>query len=598
LTISLARYNFFISLELLKTLVAKGVKYFVLCPGSRSGPLALAAASLSRRNELTLITSIDERSAAFLALGISAGSGKVSAVITTSGSAVANLLPAAVEADRSCHPLLFLTADRPLRLKECGANQAVNQEDFLKSVCRHFDESPKEGIHFISKERLRSLVEKSFEMSTNKPGPVHINLAYEEPLHPCVFDQNKVLDGWTFEGFSKDKITSNKIESIPNFPSLKLPKLDPFSLGIIIVGPWRGKAKELVSFRGALKKWQKLTGWPILADPLSGVKNDQEGLINHWDLFFSIGLFEKIKEIQVLRLGPIPPSRELQTWLEKPGKVQLLITEGDCRNLDPIGGSIQFSEGFSSWVNKLFEVIATKPIMDEKIVSQEFTKELIKYDLFIHKWLDKRLFRNGLITEPALARFLPRLLPTSIPVMLASSSPIRDWLSYSGEGAFLRRCFGFRGASGIDGTLSMGMGLSIIMGRMILITGDLALLHDTNGWLFSKDKNISLIVIMIDNGGGGIFNQLNIDRIQEGDFEEIFLMPQQVCHLTLAKAYGLKYKQVACLEDLEQAIEWSFSLSTNVLIRVCTNSVEDHKLRVSLREDLKRTLSENLSIFD
>jgi len=111
------------------------------------------------------------------------------------------------------------------------------------------------------------------------------------------------------------------------------------------------------------------------------------------------------------------------------------------------------------------------------------------------------------------------LIPTSIPVMLASSSPIRDWLTYSGQGAFLRRCFGFRGASGIDGTLSMGMGLSIIMGRMILVTGDLALLHDTNGWLFSKDRNISLIVVMIDNGGGGIFNQLNIDKIHEGDFE-------------------------------------------------------------------------------
>ena len=176
MAISLARYNFFISLELLKTLVAKGVKYFVLCPGSRSGPLALAAASLSKRKELTLITSIDERSAAFLALGISAASGQVSCVITTSGSAVANLLPAAVEADRSCHPLLFLTADRPLRLKECGANQAVNQQDFLKSVCRHFDESPKEGIHLISKERLTSLVGKSFEMASNIPGPVHINL--------------------------------------------------------------------------------------------------------------------------------------------------------------------------------------------------------------------------------------------------------------------------------------------------------------------------------------------------------------------------------------------------------------------------------------
>ena len=142
------------------------------------------------------------------------------------------------------------------------------------------------------------------------------------------------------------------------------------------------------------------------------------------------------------------------------------------------------------------------------------------------------------------------------------------------------------------------MGLSIIFGRMILVTGDLALLHDTNGWLFSKDRHISLIVIMIDNAGGGIFNQLNIDKTQEADFEEIFLMPQRVCPLTLAKAYSVKYKQVACLDDLEQAIEWSFSLSTNVLIRVCTNSLEDHGLRISLRDDLKKTLSENLPSFD
>ncbi len=574
------------------------MKCIVLCPGSRSGPLALAASSLSRKKELTLITSIDERSAAFLALGISAASGNVTGVITTSGSAVANLLPAAVEADRSCHPLLFLTADRPARLKECGANQAVNQQDFLKSVCRHFDESPRGGIHLITKEGLVSLVEKSFEMAIKTPGPVHINLAYEEPLHPCQLDQKKVLNGWQIDRFLMDKFTSKKDEVINNFPPLKLPKLDPFSLGIIIVGPWRGKVEQLVSFRMALNKWQNLTGWPILADPLSGVENKQEGLINHWELLFSTDLFEKIKEIQVLRLGPLPPSRKLHLWLEKPGKIQLLITEGDCRNLDPIGGSIQFSEGFSYWVKKFFEQMSKQPIILEKNISENFTLKLIKYDLFINEWLDKRLFRNGLITEPALARRLPRLLPASIPVMLASSSPIRDWLTYSGHGAFLRRCFGFRGASGIDGTLSMGMGLSIIMGRMILVTGDLALLHDTNGWLFSKDSNISLIVIMIDNGGGGIFNQLNIDKIQEGDFEEIFLMPQRVCPLTLAKAYGVKYKQVACLDDLEQAIEWSFSLSTNVLIRVCTNSIEDHRLRVSLRDDLKRTLSENLSSFD
>ncbi len=569
------------------------MKYIVLCPGSRSGPLALAAASLSKRKELTLITSIDERSAAFLALGISAASSKLTGVITTSGTAVANLLPAAVEADRSCHPLLFLTADRPLRLKDCGANQSVNQKDFLKCVCRYFDESPREGIHLISSERLNYLVEKTFKMATELPGPVHINLAYEEPLHPCSFDQKKVLNGWEVEEFSRHIISSQKDESFQNSPYFELPKLDPFSLGIIIVGPWRGKVQHLDSFRGALKKWQSFTGWPIFADPLSGVKSDQIGLINHWDLLLTTKSLETINEIQVLRLGPLPSSRGLQCWLEEPGKIQLIISEGDNRSLDPIGGANQFSFGFSAWVKENLEIMSRKTSFNKKITNEILTSKLIKYDEFINNWLDRKLFINRSITEPNLARLIPRLLPDSISVMLASSSPIRDWLTYSCHGALSRSCFGFRGASGIDGTLSMGMGISIIKGRMLLITGDLALLHDTNGWLFSKDRNISLIVLLIDNGGGGIFNQLNIDRLEEGDFEEIFVMPQKVCQLTLARAYDVKYKQVACLDDLEQAIEWSFSLSTNVLIRVCTNSYEDQKLRVSLRDDLKKALSEH-----
>ena len=119
----------------------------MLCPGSRSGPLALAAGILSKFNKLKLSTCIDERSAAFYALGIASASGKLAAVITTSGTAVANLLPSAVEADRSCQPILFLTADRPSRLKNCGSNQTVNQEDFLISACRYFVSCPL--IHFV-----------------------------------------------------------------------------------------------------------------------------------------------------------------------------------------------------------------------------------------------------------------------------------------------------------------------------------------------------------------------------------------------------------------------------------------------------------------
>ena len=129
-------------LVLLQALISQGLQELVLCPGSRSAPLAIAAGCLAEQDAIRLHTAIDERSAAFLALGLATGSGSPTVVITTSGSAVANLLPAAVEADRSCQPLLLLTADRPQRLKNCGANQTVNQEDFLAPVCRWVGSGP------------------------------------------------------------------------------------------------------------------------------------------------------------------------------------------------------------------------------------------------------------------------------------------------------------------------------------------------------------------------------------------------------------------------------------------------------------------------
>tara|TARA_Y100001968_G_C19369125_1_gene724132 strand:- start:27 stop:578 length:552 start_codon:yes stop_codon:yes gene_type:complete len=172
------------------------MKYLVLCPGSRSGPLALAAGGLVESYDLKLITSIDERSAAFLALGISTATGRATAVVTTSGSAVGNLLPAAIEADRSCQPLIFLTADRPERLKNCGANQTVNQEEFLKPVCRWVEQCSPQGFHLCSLPDLEELVNRVWTSSHEFPGPVHCNIPFEEPLHPSLFEQKAIWNNW------------------------------------------------------------------------------------------------------------------------------------------------------------------------------------------------------------------------------------------------------------------------------------------------------------------------------------------------------------------------------------------------------------------
>ena len=546
------------------------MEHVVLCPGSRSGPLALALGALSKINDFQFITTIDERSAAFLALGISTATGKATAVITTSGTAVANLLPAAVEADRSSQPILFLTADRPMRLKNCGSNQTVNQEDFLCSVCRSCEQGPADGVHLLTNESLEVLVERSWQTAHCFPGPVHINLPIEEPLTPTLLEQENIYKDLRSNSKQETSNFNFSLNISNNQESGSIPHLDQSLPGVVVVGPWRGNSQTLPIFQEILKTWQLISGWPVFADPLSGVSINQPGLIGNWELLLDSDSSTSVEDMQVLRLGPMPASRILEKWLQRLDGKQLLITEGDFRRLDPLKLSTQWSGGLVEWWRRMVnEGFVNKAF--KKVESSKLLKSLIKKDQMVQDWLDLYLPFQGLISEPALARWLPRILPSDMPIMLSASSPVRDWLSYAGKEALNRRCFGFRGASGIDGTLSLGMGLAMAKGPVLLVTGDLALLHDCNGWLFSSSEGPPLVVLVIDNGGGGIFNRVNLQTESKESFEKLFAMPQSVDILSLVNSYGVPYRQVACLEDLPGSLEWSFSKSGPVLIRVCTN---------------------------
>lgn len=566
----------------------RGLKHIVLCPGSRSAPLALAAGGLAEDGKIDLITAIDERSAGFFALGLSSVNAKATAVITTSGSAVAELLPSAVEADKSCLPLLFITADRPLRLKECGANQTVNQEDFLKCSCRYFVQGPLEGIHLLTPKKLNELIQIIWLEAHDFPGPVHLNLPFEEPLYPDLLDQQEVWSGWSPERPEKLNEFSYK-ESKPK--TIKEENSDYFDLskpGIVIVGPWRGDLEDIKSFQKSIKSFHELSGWPIFGDPLSGVNFNQAGLIRYWELLLDFLVDSKFLDLQILRLGPIPSSKKLEIWLENIKGNQVLISEGDSRNLDPLGLAIQFSKGFVTWWQEY--QVHNKLI---KFSSEEVDitlKKLFYYDTLVEEWLNQRLLLKGQVNEPALAFWVPRLLPSEFPLMLAASSPVRDYLTFSGLGNLNRHVFSFRGASGIDGTISLAVGISIAIKRLFLVTGDLSFLHDSNGLLLCSSKRPSLVILLVDNGGGGIFNSFPLKSLPKGDFEQLFAMPQKVDQLAIAKAHEIPYRQVSCLEDFEDAIEWSISQNGPALIRVCTIAKYDSTLRKDLREDLTNFL--------
>ena len=555
-------------------LIELGLRRLVLCPGSRSGSLATAAGLLASSGQLQLNTAIDERSAAFLALGLATAGGSAVAVVTTSGTAVANLLPAVIEADRSCQPLLVITADRPIRLKACGANQTVNQEDFLRPACRWCGNGAPEGLHAMASPAVLELAALAWSQAHGADqaaaGPVHLNLPVEEPIHAPLQEHQHLLDA---------VLASDEASLFPLQPSTiqsnrDVPRLDPSRPGVVIAGPWRGLAQDLSAHQQAVRSWLVCSGWPLLADPLSALPVELPGRLHHWDL--QLEQLISPEPLQVLRLGPLPASRRLEVWLQRNAGDQVLITEGEPRYLDPLGLATQWSGGLAAWCSAQPLDQASRPLSADH-------SAWLRRDQALGIWLEEQLVPEGPVSEPALAFQLADLLPPGLPVMLSASSPVRDWLTWSGRSGSDRRCFSFRGASGIDGTLSLAMGLALETGPMLLVTGDLALLHDSNGWLHGQSDGPPLVVLLIDNGGGGIFQQLPIEQASPKRFDALFAMPQRVNPIALAAAHGVPGRSIAVIDDLPEALSWALAQQGPVLLRVCTDRHADAAFRRKLR---------------
>ena len=620
-----AEANLRASLLLLGALLRSGLVHGVLCPGSRSAPLAVAAGLLQRRG-LVLHTALDERSAAFFALGLARATGLPAAVITTSGSAVAQLLPACVEADHGAIPLLLLSADRPDRLKGCGANQSVNQEDFLSRSCRWFGQGSGTGMGAMEPAAVEALAADGYLRSIGSPGalpagPVHLNLPFEEPLHVGAASLAAVARSFSLgadlpvgasttmaaapaavplstaprRSGSDDGARVDAPTRVTAFaaasPATALAALDPDRPGVVVAGPWRGSPQSWDPHLEALILWQQRSGWPVLADPLSGLRGQaQLTCVGGYDLLLE-SPHPALAPSQVLRLGSLPASRRLERWLAGLDADQVLVSEGDPRPLDPLAVvRAQTAAGLGAWVSAQFagdqaearrgaeadgacRCLAEAWRGAEERLQALLDRELTTVEAAARPW-----------SEPALARRLSRLLPPGLPLMLANSSPVRDWESFADPAAPPRPMVGFRGASGIDGTLSEACGLAEALGSCLLVTGDLALLHDANGWLWRPQLRGRLTVLVIDNGGGGIFEQLPIrtEPPDHLDFDRLFAMPQPVDPLALAHAHGVPARPVESPASLPADLAWALAQPFSLLV-VRTDRRRDAELRRRLR---------------
>ena len=535
---------------LVEELARSGVRQAVLSPGSRSTPLALA---LARQPEIELTVLVDERSAGFFALGAAHASGIPVAVLCTSGTASANLHPAVCEADESAVPLIVLTADRPLELRGIGAGQTIDQLKLYGSAVRWFCEvgnhdADDQGLLHYRYAGCRAFAAASGEP---RPGPVHLNLPWREPLAPLpVEGAVTATDPLALEGRDQRPLTA--AANPPTLPGDFV--LDELARhigdaenGVIVAGRQTdtGLREPLAALAGA-------AGYPILAEPTSQLRlgpHDRSHVVGTYDALLRAGEFGDDAPALVLRFGEMPASKPLRAWLERSGADQLVI--------DPLAGWNEPTRRAAALIRVAPAALA-RGLADRLTGSgREQPRRWLEADRAAREAITAELEKAAEPTEPGLQAALGAAYRDGDLVYTASSMPIRDQEAFLPPGSADVLFLGNRGANGIDGLISSGIGAAHASGRpTVIVTGDLGLLHDIGGLAALRDVTTPVRIVVVDNGGGGIFRFLpQADAMPADEFEQLLETPRGVDAGRAAALFDVAHQRVERLDQLAAALE-------------------------------------------
>ncbi|QZZ20700.1 2-succinyl-5-enolpyruvyl-6-hydroxy-3-cyclohexene-1-carboxylic-acid synthase [Leptothermofonsia sichuanensis E412] len=528
---------------LVETLHRLGLTTAVICPGSRSAPLAIAFAN---HPQIEAIPVLDERSAAFFALGIARQQGLPVVLVCTSGTAAANFYPAVIEARESRVPLLVLTADRPPELRDCNAGQAIDQHKLYGSYPNWQTELALPTLELSMLGYLRQTTIHAWERSLYpSAGPVHLNCPFRDPLAPLPQPEAQSLAAiFDFEQFfASVACLPDFFPSLPAAPS-PLPPLA--ANGIIVAGPAQPKSPE--RYCRAIAHLSRTLGYPVLAEGLSPLRNYASlnpNLISTYDLILrNPSLAEKLRPELVIRLGEMPTSKQLRTWLEATHPRQWVI-DPDGRNLDPLHGQ---TIHLHLSVEALARLIPKPPQPSDSYLNLWRTAEAQS-----RRMLDQTMMESEVLFECKVAWLLSKVLPSGTPLFISSSMPVRDVEFFWAPGNSKIRPIFNRGVNGIDGSLSTALGVAHRQQSSVMLTGDLALLHDTNGFLLKPQFSGHLTIVLIDNNGGGIFEMLPIAQF-DPPFEAFFATPQSVNFAQLCMTYGVEHELITGWQQLERRL--------------------------------------------
>jgi 2-succinyl-5-enolpyruvyl-6-hydroxy-3-cyclohexene-1-carboxylate synthase len=567
--------------------VRAGVRHAVICPGSRSTPLALA---LVGDNRLRSHVRLDERSAAFAALGVGLATGVPAVVCVTSGTAAAELHAAATEAHHARIPLLLCTADRPNELHDVGASQTIDQTDLYGAALRwRVDLGVADPV---SRHAWRSLAARAVAEATSGPmgpGPVHVNVPAREPLvgEPSWVPEGRP-DGGPWHRVSR-RTGVGAVTSAVDDGGLGM---WAGRRGVIVAGAGCGEPQAVCALGDAL-------GWPVLADPRSGCRHEGTGVIAAADpILRHQQVAERLQPEVIVRIGTPWVSKVVGSWVTSAvaaGATEVVI-DPYWTWPDPERSAHRMVVADpSSWCREMVQSLAgplpkgasgrrTEPAWRAAWDVLESAAQLA-----IDRWCHSR----DDLSEPALARAVVAAVAGRATLVVSSSMPVRDVESYGGvpDGG-PATVFANRGASGIDGVVSTALGVALASGPTVALVGDLAFLHDLTALLRGPGQTAPCVVVVVDNGGGGIFSFLPTAALVGADrFERVFATPQAIDIAASARGLGVEVTEVTSTVDVTPAITDALEGGD---LRVVRAEVVGREANVSAHAELDRRVAEAL----
>ncbi|MFB6166002.1 MAG: 2-succinyl-5-enolpyruvyl-6-hydroxy-3-cyclohexene-1-carboxylic-acid synthase [Haloarculaceae archaeon] len=572
-------------------LAKAGVTAACVSPGSRSTPLTVAVADHPEIEELSVL---DERSSAFFALGRARRTGEPTALVCTSGTAAANYHPAVIEADRARVPLLVLTADRPPELRDSGANQTIDQTNLYGDAVRFQRTLPEPAPEARKFRSLRTTVDRAVAATTSTPaGPAHLNVPLAKPLEPVDVEDGADAVPADFADRAPLAVEGREgpfVRTTQGRPTLETADVDALAAdladadrGLLVAGPTDSPPLA----PGPLADLAAATGFPILADPLSGLRfgahvdRPDVTVCGGYDSYLDAADEWPAPEL-VLRVGASPTSKVLRQYLRDHAARQVVV--------DPAGGwreaeftATDIAVADPSWLaGELADRLAHAGSVayHERFADAEARYWSLLVDTREEEESEDgdTSFEGGVLADVVAA------LPDPATAFVSNSMPVRDLDRFGRPRAADLTVLGNRGASGIDGITSTALGAgSATDDPLVLVTGDLAYFHDSNGLLSVRRCGVDATIVLVNNDGGGIFHMLPIEDF-DPPFTEQFRTPHGLDFEPTADQYGLGFQRVRPGDPFREAFAESVGADGTQVIEAVVDAAASHRTRERIHE--------------